>query len=910
MDKVDTRLSVYFAVLACLCGLTFVGSPEVAELPAIAIFFALFGLVFVDLLGWFSLPGGFAYLALAAISVYAISAFVYDASDSAEPKMVAVSTLLVMVQSVLMLQRKNVRIFQQLSVFALLQLIVAAIFNNAVTYGFLLIPIGICAAGGLLYLHVGTLNRSSFAKQQSGRALVTVASSSSQASFVSAVPKLGQTCLLLLLPPMMLIGFTFFYGLPRTSDRARHGLGGAPLVGFSDQVSLSQIGQMLSNPAIAARITVKDRRTKQPYTVIDDFYLRGAVLENYDPTRSGDGSWNAMVAEGAMQPRNLPPLSAFIGERERVRFDEVIVDIDLSPMGGNSLFSVPPYFYDASGTDVVHLPDRWLIARREGPFLRRGSEISYRFLSRGFTDGNLPKFLPRFQVEDQLDSEHQSLIDGAKDSRGIVDSEKLIKLADQRIIQIEKQIDEIVTSLSADVPDEANRDPIRYRLEQERERLRQWISHEQAAISYTQACLDYDIDRIPSASLLAQNVVDAMKGDRQDPIRVARACESFLATSERFDYTLNLTNETLPGMDPIEQFLAVDLKGNCQFFASALVMMLRSQGIPARLVVGFNTDEYNSVGGYYVARQLHAHAWVEALVDAPWVAPGDQYYSDPEPLQYWMRLDPTPGGGGTDLFSAGRVEGVFDMVQQKWTRYVVDADAGDRRAGMSISSRDVSNSYQLYYEWLKLKISRIRAGELGAGAFADRSVFSWPIALATAVLLVGSMVVVSITRMRLSKRQQSEAAELDRVEQPSIAYFAEALRLLELLGYKRRRTQTAQEFTNLAALQLDQASAGELRQTEPSSQPPRSSSSTALVSAALNPSLNQGLASSLSELTTTFYEDRFGGPVPDGSLRDAEPITSGQHHVKIQAALDRIRAKVEQARGELPGGSAAGLNQA
>ncbi len=48
--------------------------------------------------------------------------------------------------------------------------------------------------------------------------------------------------------------------------------------------------------------------------------------------------------------------------------------------------------------------------------------------------------------------------------------------------------------------------------------------------------------------------------------------------------------------------------------------MLRSQGIPARLVVGFNTDEYNSVGGYYVARQLHAHAWVEALIDATWVS--------------------------------------------------------------------------------------------------------------------------------------------------------------------------------------------------------------------------------------------------------------------------------------------------
>ncbi len=91
--------------------MTFLGSPEVAALPVIAIFFALFGLVFVDLLRWFSLPSGFAYIALAAISAYAISAFLNDRQDSAEPKMEAVSTLLVLVQSVLMLQRKNIRSF-------------------------------------------------------------------------------------------------------------------------------------------------------------------------------------------------------------------------------------------------------------------------------------------------------------------------------------------------------------------------------------------------------------------------------------------------------------------------------------------------------------------------------------------------------------------------------------------------------------------------------------------------------------------------------------------------------------------------------------------------------------------------------------------------------------------------------
>ncbi len=713
IDKSESKLCIYFAILACLCGLTFLGSPEVAALPVIAIFFALFGLVFVDLLGWFSLPSGFAYIALAAISVYAISAFFNDHLDSAEPKMEAVSTLLVLVQSVLMLQRKNIRIFQQLAVFALLQLIVAAIFNNAVTYGFLLIPIAIFSGGGLLLLHVASLNRSSFAEHQSSGALVKVTSAASQSSFLGAISKLGPTYAYTLLPPMLLIGFIFFYGLPRTSDRARHGLGGRPMIGFNENVRLGQIGDMLSNPAIAARVTLKERRTKKSYSVIGDLYLRGAVLESYDASRTGDGTWNAIQPPPIMQPRNLPPLSAFVGDRNQITFDDVVVDVDLSPMGGDSLFAVAPYFYDASGSDIVHWPDRWLISRRNGPFFRRGSEISYRFLSRGFVDGNLPKFTPRFPVEDQLDSQHQALLSAAKDERGILNPESALKLVDQRMAEIDDEIDKIEFGSDTESSEaSANRNPTRYRLEQERDRLRQWHTHEQASIAYSQACLEYDIDRVPSASLLAKSIIDSLKGKKNDPVRVARAIESYLATSQRFDYTLNLSGETLPGLDPIEQFLSMDRRGNCQYFASAMVLMLRSQGIPARLVVGFNTDEYNSVGGYYVARQLHAHAWVEALIDATWVSKDDQYYSDPMPIQYWMRLDPTPGGGGTDLFAAGGVDNMFDMVQQKWTRYVVDADAGDRRANMSMSSRDMSNSYQLYYEWLKLKISRIRAGEL------------------------------------------------------------------------------------------------------------------------------------------------------------------------------------------------------
>ena len=71
-------------------------------------------------------------------------------------------------------------------------------------------------------------------------------------------------------------------------------------------------------------------------------------------------------------------------------------------------------------------------------------------------------------------------------------------------------------------------------------------------------------------------------------------------------------------LDPTEDFLRNVKQGHCERFATGLTLMLRSAGIPCRLVVGFRgADAKNSLepdNGWYVVRQSHAHAWVEALV--------------------------------------------------------------------------------------------------------------------------------------------------------------------------------------------------------------------------------------------------------------------------------------------------------
>jgi hypothetical protein len=128
--------------------------------------------------------------------------------------------------------------------------------------------------------------------------------------------------------------------------------------------------------------------------------------------------------------------------------------------------------------------------------------------------------------------------------------------------------------------------------------------------------------------------------------------------SESYAYTLDLGGRS-PGDNPIESFLFRYKSGQCEYFASALVLMLRSQGIPARLVTGFLGGEYNRFEGYLVVRDSNAHAWVEGYLGG---------------REGWQVLDPTPPAGRPVEIASGfelLVRQAWDFVQFRWDRYVL-----------------------------------------------------------------------------------------------------------------------------------------------------------------------------------------------------------------------------------------------
>src|SRR5439155_16416246 len=87
-----------------------------------------------------------------------------------------------------------------------------------------------------------------------------------------------------------------------------------------------------------------------------------------------------------------------------------------------------------------------------------------------------------------------------------------------------------------------------------------------------------------------------------------------IARHLRSDFRYSLDYKRNPG-DPLLDFLGENRLGHCEYFASAMAMLARAAGIPARVVAGYRVAEHNDVGGYDVVREKNAHAWVEVYFD-------------------------------------------------------------------------------------------------------------------------------------------------------------------------------------------------------------------------------------------------------------------------------------------------------
>ena len=263
----------------------------------------------------------------------------------------------------------------------------------------------------------------------------------------------------------------------------------------------------------------------------------------------------------------------------------------------------------------------------------------------------------------------------------------------------------------------------------------------------------------------------------------AAAIENYLRT--RFGYTLELSGT--PTADPLAHFLFERRAGHCEYFAAAMTVMLRSQGVPARYVNGFRPGEFNEIGDDFIVRSSNAHSWVEVHF----------------PGYGWIPFDPTPPAEEKARGWLGHLALYWDWFELQWAEWVINYDYFHQLTlaqGLQRATRDWSDRARTSLARAQRKsIERLKAWQ----ARAIASPYTVPVSLATllslALLLRGGPIrrfLEKLWGLHISSR-----AELT----PRLAtlQYQEMLRLLARRGLGKQPAQTPLEFAaSLPATEL------------------------------------------------------------------------------------------------------------
>ena len=183
-----------------------------------------------------------------------------------------------------------------------------------------------------------------------------------------------------------------------------------------------------------------------------------------------------------------------------------------------------------------------------------------------------------------------------------------------------------------------------------------------------------DRKNYPTLVAIADRIAKEVSDSGGGRYALVKAFEDHFLDPSNYSYTLdyNEVDRNL-NIDPNEDFVANFKTGHCSAFASAMTLMLRSQGIPARLVVGFHGGEFNQRDNSYIVRSWHSHSWVEVYMRRR-----DCRLGNLEQWQYgeggaWLIGDPTPPQ--PDIDETLQAESAIDLARTVWQDYVLGIES-------------------------------------------------------------------------------------------------------------------------------------------------------------------------------------------------------------------------------------------
>ena len=287
---------------------------------------------------------------------------------------------------------------------------------------------------------------------------------------------------------------------------------------------------------------------------------------------------------------------------------------------------------------------------------------------------------------------------------------------------------------------------------------------------------------------LAQDVA----GDAKTNYDMAARLVEHLQNAYAYSLDLHVVEEG----DPLSDFLFNTRAGHCEYFASALTILLRARGIPARLVNGFQMGEYSERNDVYVVRQSDAHSWVEA------------YF----PRHGWVTFDPTPAAGLNQYgeeFSGmfGWLQQMGETMQTFWQERVIEFDSYEQFSLLMNLQRRLarlrSGAENRWFEWqsrlsdwLTPQPSVTKPDDTSAPPAAEGT--RWLSERWLFVMVAGLALALCLWQWRRVRSWRHRFAR--DASASAIAFYEEMLAQLALCGQRRQAHQTPREFARQVSL--------------------------------------------------------------------------------------------------------------
>jgi hypothetical protein len=208
-----------------------------------------------------------------------------------------------------------------------------------------------------------------------------------------------------------------------------------------------------------------------------------------------------------------------------------------------------------------------------------------------------------------------------------------------------------------------------------------------------------------------------------------------------------------------------------------MAIMLRSLGIPSRLVNGFRNGEYNDLTGSYIVRARNAHTWVEAYL----------------PSAGWIAFDPTPAEAVPAASAWSRIRLYLDAAQEFWREWVINYDFGHQRALTITAATEAQRHVFDVRHWLRVKYWTLlkRARKLNERVTSDPRL--WVMLLVAILLFTVGLWnlrwIVGTLRNRSIARRPSRAPQV-----AASIWYSKMLKRVARQGYRKGETQTPSEF--------------------------------------------------------------------------------------------------------------------